>query len=113
MLFTATVDLAKHGYFEFSTESLLKLVEFAQMLGNSDVVEDEDEDFADDEFDIPEEIAHHFEDDEAYIYDEDKNVFCWYDEQHEAWYYLNVETGEWLLVEDADGFEVEKELETE
>jgi UDP-N-acetylglucosamine pyrophosphorylase len=110
MLFTVTVDMADHGYFEFSTESLFKLVELAQMLGNSDIVddEDEDEDFEDDDFmEIPEEIAKFFEDSEEYVYDEDKDVFCWYDEQHEAWYYLNIETGEWLLVEDADGFEVE------
>jgi hypothetical protein len=112
MLFTVTVDMADNGYFEFSTESLFKLAEIAQMLGNTDVVEeeDEDDDFEDDDlFDIPEEINQYFIDDEVYVYDEDADCFCWYDEEHEAWYWLDVETGEWLLVEDAEGYEVEAE----
>jgi hypothetical protein len=108
MLFTVTVDMADNGYFEFSTESLFKLAEIAQMLGNTDVVKEED-----DEFDIPEDIAQHFDDGEEYIYDEDAEVYCWYDEEHEAWYWLDIETGEWLLVEDVDGFEVEVETEDE
>ena len=103
MLFTVTVDMADNGYFEFSTESILKLAEIACMLGNLDVVEEEDY------IDIPEEIAQYFEDGENYEYDEDAECWCWYDEEHEAWYWLNIETGVWLLVEVADGFEVEAE----
>jgi hypothetical protein len=110
MMFTVTVDFAKNGYFEFATDSIFQLAEMAQMLGNLDVV-DEDEDFGDDEFDIPEEISHHFDDGEEYIYDEDAECYCWYDEEHEAWYWLDIETGEWLLVEDVEGFEVEAEDE--
>ena len=111
MMFTVTVDMADHGYFEFSTTSLFKLAEIAQMLGDLSVV-DEDEDFEDDEGeDIPEEIAQHFEDGVEYSYDEETDRYAWYDEEHEAWYYLDVETGEWLLVEDEDGFEVESEEE--
>jgi hypothetical protein len=96
MLFTLTVDLVDDGHFEFSTTSLFKLAEIAQMLGDLNVV-DEDEDFGDD---ISEEISQHFEDDEEYVYDEDAGCFCWYDEEHDAWYWLDQETGEWLLVED-------------
>lgn len=99
MMFTVTVDMAKNGYFEFATESIVQLAEIAQMLGNIDIV-DEDEDFADEEFEIPEEIAHYFDDGEQYIYDENKDCYCWYDEEHEAWYRLDIETGEWLLIED-------------
>ena len=111
MMFTVTVDMADNGYFEFSTESLIQLIEITQILGKVDVV-DEDEDFEDDEGEyIPEEIAQHFEDGEEYTYDEDADCYCWYDEEHEAWYWLDVETGEWLLVEDEDGFEVESEEE--
>lgn len=111
MLFTVTVDMADSGYFEFSTESLFKLAEIAQMLGDLSVV-DEDEDFEDDEtVMVPSDIAHYFDDSEDYIYDDEKDVFCWYDEEHEAWYWLDVETGEWLLVEDAEDHEVESEEE--
>lgn len=112
MLFTVTVGLPGSAYFEFSTESLFEMAEIAKMLGNTDVVEDEDEDddFEDEDFfDIPEEISEYFDDAEEYTYDEDADVFCWYDEEHEAWYWLNVETGEWVLVEDADNYEVEPE----
>jgi hypothetical protein len=105
MLFTVTVDMADNGYFEFSTESIFKLAEIARMLGNLDIVDD-DEDFVDD-IEIPEEIAQYFDDGEEYVYDEDAECYCWYDETHEAWYWLNVETGEWLLVEDEEGFEVD------
>jgi hypothetical protein len=107
MLFTVTVDMADNGYFEFSTESLFKLAEIAQMLGNTDVVEEDDFE----EVEIPEEISQYFDDGEEYTYDEDADVFCWYDEEHEAWYWLDVETGEWILVEDADNYEVELEDE--
>jgi len=110
MMFTVTVDFAENGYFEFATESIFQLAEMARMLGSLEVV-DEDEDFADDEFEIPEDIAHYFDDGEEYVYDEDADCYCWYDETHEAWYWLNVETGEWLLVEDVEGFEVEAEDE--
>jgi hypothetical protein len=111
MLFTVTVDMADNGYFEFSTESIFKLAEIACLLGNIDVVE---EDFEDEDFvDVPEEIAQYFEDGEEYEYDEDAGCWCWYDEQHESWYWLDVETGEWLLVEDADGYEVEADKESE
>jgi hypothetical protein len=112
MLFTVTVDLPGSAYFEFSSESLFEMAEIAKMLGNTDVVEeeDEDDDFEDEDyFEIPEEIAEYFDDGEEYTYDEDADVYCWYDEEHEAWYWLNVETGEWVLVEDVDGYEVEAE----
>ena len=89
MLFTVTVDLADKGYFEFCTESIFQVAEIAQMLGNLDVVE-EDEDFEDD----------CFEESEEYVYDEDAECFCWYDEEYDAWYWLDEESGEWLLVED-------------
>jgi hypothetical protein len=105
MIFTVTVDLGTSGYFEFSTESLFEMAEIAQMLGNTDVVEEEDEDT----LDVPDNIAEYFDDGEEYVYDEDANVYCWYDEEHEAWYSLNVETGEWILVEDSEGYEVETE----
>jgi hypothetical protein len=116
MLFTVTVDLPGSAYFEFSSESLFEMAEIAKMLGNTDVVEeeDEDEDFEDEDlFDIPEEINQYLVDDEVYVYDEDAGCFCWYDEEHEAWYWLDAETGEWLLVEDAEGYEVEAEDEKE
>jgi len=103
-MFTMTVDMADNGYFEFSTESLFKLAEIAMMLGNIDVVEE------DEEFEIPEEIAQYFTDDEEYTYDEDEDCYFWYDEEHEAWYRLDVETGEWLRWEE-DDYEVEAEAE--
>jgi hypothetical protein len=112
MLFTVTVDLPGSAYFEFSSESLFEMAEIAKMLGNTDVVEeeDEDDDFEDEDYlEIPEEISQYFEDGEEYEYDEDAECWCWYDEEHEAWYWLNIETGEWILVEDADGYEVEAE----
>ena len=105
MFFTVAVDMADGGFFEYSTESILKFLQTVQMLGNPDIEEIEDE-----EFEIPEEIAQYFDEDEDYIYDEDAECYCWYDEEHEAWYWLNVETGEWLLVEDED-YEVEAESE--
>ena len=113
MLFTVTVDMAKHGYFEFATESLFQLAEIAQMFGDLSVV-DEDEDFEDDDgVVVPEELEQYFDDGEEYIYDEDAGCFCWYDEEHEAWYWLDEDTGDWLLVEDADGYEVEQTEEQE
>jgi hypothetical protein len=105
MFFTVAVDMADGGFFEYSTESILKFLQTVQMLGNPDIEEVEDE-----EFEIPEEIAQYFDDGEEYIYDEDAECYCWYDETHEAWYWLNIETGEWLLVEDED-YEVEAESE--
>jgi hypothetical protein len=99
MLFTVSVDLADGGYFEFSTESILKFLQTAQMLGNTDIEEVEDED-EDDDFEIPEEIAQHFTEGEEYVYKEDEDRYCWYDENQDAWYCLDVETGDWLLIED-------------
>ena len=115
MLFTVTVDLPGSAYFEFSTESFFEMAELAQMLGNTDVIEeDEDDDFEDDDYiEVPEEIEEYFVDGEIYVYDEDADCYCWYDEEHEAWYWLDVETGEWLLVEDAEEYEVEAEDEEE
>jgi hypothetical protein len=111
MFFTVKVDMADNGHFEFATKSLFKLAEIAQMLGNLDVV-DEDEDFCDDDLiEVPDELDHLFDDDEEYMYDDDAECFCWYDEEHDAWYWLDEDTGEWLLVEDEDGFEVESEKE--
>ena len=90
MLFTLSVDLADGGFFEFSTESILKFLQAAQMLGNTDIEEVDDED-------------------EEYVYDEDAGCYCWYDEEYEAWYWLDEDTNEWLLVED----EAEAEDEAE
>jgi hypothetical protein len=102
MLFTVSVDLAEKGYFEFSTESIFHVAEIAQMLGNLDVV-DEDEDFEDDEcLEVPEELEHLFDENEEYAYDEDAECYCWYDEEYDAWYWLNEESGEWLLVEEEE-----------
>lgn len=113
MLFTVTVDLPENGYFEFSTESLFQLVKIAQMLGDLDNV-DEDEDFCDDEDDlveVPDELNHLFDDDEEYVYDEDAGCFCWYDGEHDAWYWLDEDTCEWLLVGGESEDKSEKELE--
>jgi hypothetical protein len=103
MLFTITVDLPGSASFLFSTESIFEMVEVAQMLGNSDIV-DEDDDYVD----IPEELQHFFDDSDNYLYDEVKDRFCWFDEEHEAWYELDVEAGEWTLIEN---FEEEIEVE--
>jgi hypothetical protein len=92
MLFTLSVDLADGGYFEFSTESILKFLQATQMLGNEDIQEVEDDEF--------EMITDFFEDGEEYEYDEDAECYCWYDAEHDAWYWLDEEAGEWLLVED-------------
>jgi hypothetical protein len=99
MLFTLSVDLADGGYFEFSTESIMKFLQAAQMLGNTDIEEVEDEAFVD-----------CFSEDEEYVYDEDAECYCWYDEEYEAWYWLDEDTNEWLLVEDEE--EEEEEAET-
>ena len=94
MLFTVTVDFAENGYFEFCTESLFQIAEIAQMLGNLDIV-DEDEDFEDDDS-----LDDCFEDGVLYEYDQEAGCHCWYDEEYDAWYWLNEETKEWLLVEE-------------
>ena len=111
MLFTVSIDLADGGFFEYSTESILKFLQTAQMLGNEDIHEVDDED-EDDEFEA---FADCFEEGEEYEYDEDAGCYCWYDEEHEAWYWLDEETHEWLLVEDdeADWGDVEEEEEEE
>jgi hypothetical protein len=105
MLFTVSVDLADKGYFEFSTESIFHIAEIAQMLGNLDVV-DEDEDFEDD-VEVPDDLDHLFAEGEEYVYDEDAECFCWYDEEYDAWYWLDEESGEWLLVEEESEEEAE------
>jgi hypothetical protein len=107
MFFTVAVDMADGGFFEYSTESILKFLQTVRMLGNPDIEEVE---IDDESFDIPEDIEQYFVEGEEYIYDEDAEVYCWYDEEHEAWYWLNIETGDWLLVEDED-YEVEAESE--
>ena len=106
MLFTVTVDLGTAGYFEFSTESLFELAEIAQMLGNNDVVDEEDDEeelveYSDDEFCVADELEQYFEDGEYYTYDEDAECYCWFDDEYDAWYWLDEDTGEWLLVEAA------------
>jgi hypothetical protein len=107
MLFTVSVDLADGGFFEFSTESILKFLQAAQALGNTDIEEVDDED---DEFDA---FADCFVEGEEYEYDHDAGCYCWYDEEYEAWYWLDEDTNEWLLVEDdeADWGDVEDEAE--
>lgn len=107
MLFTVSVDLADGGFFEFSTESILKFLQAAQALGNTDIeeVDDEDEEF--------EAFADCFAEDEEYVYDEDAGCYCWYDEEYEAWYWLDEDTNEWLLVEDEAEDEAEDEDEAE
>jgi hypothetical protein len=104
MLFTVSVDLDDGGYFEFSTESILKVLQAAQMLGNNDIQEVDDEDG---EFEA---FADCFSEGEEYVYDEDAECYCWYDEEYEAWYWLDEDTNEWLLVEDEE--EEEEEAET-
>ena len=110
MLFTVTVDLAENGYFEFCTESLLHMIEFAQIMGNSDVT---DEDSDDNTIEIEDSIIQYFDDSEEYTYDEEADCYCWYDEEYDAWYWLNEDTGEWLLVEEEAEEEVEEEVEEE
>ena len=105
MLFTVSVDLADGGFFEFSTESILKFLQAAQMLGNEDIHEVDDED---DEFEA---FADCFVEGEEYEYDHDAECYCWYDEEHEAWYWLDEDTNEWLLVEDKAEDEAEDEAE--
>jgi hypothetical protein len=110
MLFTVTVDLGTAGYFEFSTESLSELAEMAQMLGNSDVL-DEDEECEEDEelINVPNNISKFFDEEEEYVYDENSDCYCWFDEEYDSWYWLDEDTGEWLLVEDEAKDEVEEE----
>ena len=47
MLFTVSVELADGGLFEYSTESILKFLQTAQMMGNTDIEEVEDEEVED------------------------------------------------------------------
>ena len=105
MLFTLSVDLADGGFFEFSTESILKFLQAAQMLGNTDIEEVDDED---DEFDA---FADCFIEGEEYEFDEEAGCYCWYDEEYEAWYWLDEDTNEWLLVGDEAEAEAEAEAE--
>jgi hypothetical protein len=109
MLFTVSVDLADGGFFEFSTESILKFLQAAQALGNTDIEEVDDED-EDEEFEA---FADCFAEDEEYFYDEDAECYCWYDEEYDAWYWLDEEACEWLLVEDEAEAEAEDEAEDE
>jgi len=106
MLFTVTVDLNEFGHFQFSTPSLFQLAEIAQMLGSTEVEDEED-------VVVPDEIAQYFEEGVEYAYDEDAECFCWYDDEHDAWYWLDEESGEWLLAEDEDEDEDESEDEDE
>ena len=99
MFFTIKVDMPEGGYFEFATESLFQLAEIAQMLGNVDIVDDD------------EDMSEYFEEGEEYVYDEDAECYCWYDEEHDAWYWLDEESGEWLLVEEEAEEEAEEEVE--
>lgn len=96
MFFTIAVDLCEGGFFEYSTESILQLLQAAQAFGNTDIEEVED----DEEYEIPEDIDYYFAEGEEYVYDEDAECFCWYDAEHDAWYWLDEEVGEWLLVEE-------------
>jgi hypothetical protein len=107
MLFTVSMELADGGFFEYSTESILKFLQTTQMLGNTDIEEVEDED---DEFEA---FADCFEAGEEYFYDEDAECYCWYDEVYDAWYWLDEEACEWLLVEDETEAEDEAEDEAE
>jgi hypothetical protein len=111
MFFTITVEMPEGGYFEFATESFFQLAEIAQIMGNVDIVDEDEESvqYFDDEFCVADELEQYFEDGEYYTYDEDAECYCWYDEEYDAWYWLNEETGEWLLVED----EAEEEAEEE
>jgi hypothetical protein len=56
-----------------------------------------------------------FEEGEEYEYDHDAGCYCWYDCEYDAWYWLNEDTGEWLLVEDdeADWGDDEEEYDEE
>jgi hypothetical protein len=101
MLFTVTVDMADSGYFEFSTKSLFKLAEVAQMIGGMQ----DDESFVN----VPDELEKFFDESEEYSYDEDAECYCWYDEANDAWYWLNEESGEWLLVEEEESEEEAEE----
>jgi len=107
MLFTVSIELADGGFFEYSTESILKFLQTAQMLGNTDIEEVEDED---DEFEA---FADCFVEGEEYEYDHDAGCYCWYDEEYEAWYWLDEDTNEWLLVADEAEDETEDEAEDE
>jgi hypothetical protein len=100
MFFTVSVDMADGGHFEFSTESILKFLQTVNALGHPNLEAVEDEDFEDDDGDaIPDDLAHYFDDGEEYAYNPDEDCYCWYDEEHDAWYRLDIETGDWLLIE--------------
>jgi len=110
MLFTVSVDLADGAFFEYSTESILKFLQAAQMMGNEDIQEAED-----DEDDAFEAFSDCFEEGEEYEFDHDAGCYCWYDCEYNAWYWLDEDTHEWLLVEDdeADWGDAEDEEEDE
>jgi hypothetical protein len=107
MIFTVSVDLADGAFFEYSTESILKFLQAAQMMGNEDIqeVEDEDGDF--------EAFSNCFEEGEEYEFDHDAGCYCWYDCEYDAWYWLDEDTNEWLLVEEESDEEEEEEEEEE
>ena len=107
MFFTVAVDMGECGVFEYSTESILQLLQAAQAFGNTDIEEVEDG------VEVPDDLDHLFAEGEEYVYDEDAECFCWYDEEYDAWYWLNEESGEWLLVENEDEAEDEAEDEEE
>jgi hypothetical protein len=109
MNFTVSIDMADGGYFEFCTSSIVRLAEIAHMMGNLEVVSDEEEECEEEECEeieefeeLDENIVDFFDEGEEYVYDEDFECFCWYDEEYDAWYWLNEDTGEWLLVEDEE-----------
>ena len=91
MFFTVAVDMGECGVFEYSTESILQLLQAAQAFGNTDIEEVEDG------VEVPDDLDHLFAEGEEY----------------DAWYWLNEESGEWLLVENEDEAEDEAEDEEE
>lgn len=99
MFFTVAVDLGEGSFFEYSTESILQLLQAVQSFGNADIQKVEDE------YEIPENLEIYFEEGEEYVYDEDAECFCWYDEEDDAWRWLDEESGEWLLVEEEESEE--------
>jgi hypothetical protein len=108
MIFTVSVDFADGGSFEYSTESILKFLRAAQMMGNTDIEEvedDEDSDF--------EAFSNCFEEGEEYEFDHDAGCYCWYDCEYDAWYWLDEDTNEWLLVEEESDDEEEEDEELE
>lgn len=102
MFFTVAVDLGEGSFFEYSTESILQLLQAVQMFGNSDIEEIEE---VEDDIEVFADLEHLFAEGEEYVYDEDAECFCWYDEEYDAWYWLDEESGEWLLVDDEESEE--------